>query len=133
MEHNSPSGVPQPKLVIPVAPENVITTAATSPPDNPFDPSRLRLSQDFGGKIGVKKLLNTVRTCKPVNQWFFRTHPDATYRLPTYVVELKDERETYLVNPKLWPLLPGDTIPKLLITGINRQDVLFLWPIRLPN
>jgi hypothetical protein len=51
------------------------------------------------------------------------------------VVELKEERETYLVAPALWPELAGESTfsPRVLHTAVNRQGVVFLWPIRLPG
>lgn len=100
---------------------------------NAFDPSRLRLSQDFAGSTGVKKHYTTIPVRKPGKQDFVRTHPDPGYRLETAVLELKEERETYLVDPSLWEELPSELTPKVLITFINRQKVLSIWPIRLPG
>ena len=107
--------------------------AAIEASTNPFDPSHLRLSQNFAGSTGVKKHYTTIPVRKPGRQDFIRTNPDPAYRLETAVLELKEERETYLVDPSLWNELPGELIPKLLITYINRQKVLCLWPIRLPG
>jgi hypothetical protein len=102
---------------------------------NPFDPANLRLSQDFSAQLGVKKALLTVPVRKPDKAWFVRVHPDEGYRLQTAVLELKEERETYLVAQPLWPELAAEATfsPRLLLTAINRQGVLFLWPIRLPG
>jgi hypothetical protein len=102
-------------------------------PADPFDPSRLRLSQDFAATIGVKKALVTVPVRKPDRQSFVQVHPDPAYRLETVVLELKEERETYLVEPGLWSELPNEVVPKLIVTAINRQGVVFLWPVRLPG
>ena len=101
--------------------------------DTSFDPSRLRLSQNFAESVGVKKALLTVPVRKPGRQDFVRVHPDESYRLETAVLELKEERETYLVDPDIWHELPGEIVPKVLFTTINRQGVLTLWPIRLPG
>ena len=98
-----------------------------------FDPGRLRLSQNFAESAGVKKALITVPVRKPGRQDFVRTHPDPLYRLETAVLELKEDRETYLVEPDLWNELPGEIVPKVLFTTINRQGVLSIWPIRLPQ
>src|SRR5262245_16565432 len=102
---------------------------------NPFDPASLRLSQDFAAGLGVKKALLTVPVRKPDKAWFVRVHPDEAYRLQTCVLELKEERETYLVSPALWADLAGEPnfSPRLLSTAVNRQGVLFLWSIRLPG
>jgi hypothetical protein len=108
-------------------------TAAPRPSEDPFDVRRLRLSQDFTATVGLKKALLTVPVRKPSRQDFIRVHPDESMRLETAVLELKDERETYLVERSLWTELPGDIIAKVLFTAITRQGVLFLWPIRLPG
>ena len=100
---------------------------------DPFDPSRLRLSQNFAEMVGVKKALLTVPVRKPNRQDFIRVHASPDYRLETAVLELKDERESYLVDPALYSELPGEIAPKVLFTVINRQGVLMLWPIRLPG
>ena len=71
-------------------------------PDDQFDLARLRLSQDFAGQIGVKKAIITVPVRKPQRQWFIRAHPDPSWRLETAVLDVTDERETYLVEPELW-------------------------------
>src|SRR5271157_42012 len=107
----------------------------TKPEANPFDLASLRLSQDFASAVGVKKLVTTIPVKKPSKEWFVRTHPDPAYWLQTAVLELKEDRETYLVAPGLWPGLADETTfsPRLLVTAINRQGVLFIWPIRLPG
>jgi hypothetical protein len=102
---------------------------------DPFDLASLRLSQDYASAVGVKKLTTTVPVKKPSREWFVRTHPDPAYRLQTAVLELKEDREVYLVAPGLWPGLASETTfsARLLVTSINRQGVPFLWPIRLPG
>ena len=62
-------------------------------------------------------------------------HPDASYRLQTLVLELKEDREVYLIAPALWPELATEANikPKLLATAVNRQNVLFLWELNLPR
>lgn len=101
---------------------------------DPFaDLGKLRLSQDFAATVGVKKLLTTVPVRKPTGQEFIRVHPHEAYRLQTAVLELKDERETYLIAPELWPELSGELKPVALFTAINRQGVVFLWPVKLPG
>jgi hypothetical protein len=105
----------------------------TSSLDDVFNPERLRLSQNFENAIGVKKVLTAVPVRKPDRQSFIRVHPDPAYRLETAVLELKAERETYLVEPCLIPDLPGEVIAKVLFTAVTGQGVVFLWPIPLPD
>jgi hypothetical protein len=101
--------------------------------DNPFDPSHLRLSQNFSATVGVKKRLTVIQVRKPGKQDFIRVNPDLDYCLQTALLEFKDDGEVYLVDPALWPDLPGELIPKVLYLTINRQGVIRLWPIRLPD
>jgi hypothetical protein len=105
-----------------------------SGPD-PFDPESLRLSADFGAGIGVKKVLLAVPVRKPDKGWFVRVHPDPAYRLPTAVIELKEDRETYLVDRGLWPDLVTESTfsPRALFTAVNRNGAVFVWPVRLPG
>jgi hypothetical protein len=87
--------------------------------------------------MGVRKALLSVPVRKPDKSWFVRVHPDPAYRLQTAVVELKEDRggETFLVAPALWPDLATEATfaPRALFTAVNRQGVVFLWPIRLPG
>lgn len=103
---------------------------------DPFDLGRLRLSQDFTQGLNVKKTLTNIPVKKPEKTWWVQTHPDEAYRLPTMVLELKADGETYLVAPELHPHLMGESafVPRLLVTGIARpNDVIFIWPIALPG
>src|SRR5262245_16058478 len=112
----------------------VTDLTVTKQPD-PFDPASLRLTQDFAANLGVKKALVTVPVRKPDKTWFVRVHPDQTYSVETMVLELKEEREVYLVTRPLWGQLATESAvsPRVIVTAINRQGVLFLWPVRLPG
>jgi hypothetical protein len=100
---------------------------------DPFDLSNLRLSQSFIETARVKKLCTTVPVRKPNPQDWVRVHPGSEYRDNFAVIELKDEREEYVVATPLIPELIGELVNKTLYTTINRQGVLFLWPVRLPD
>jgi hypothetical protein len=103
------------------------------PPDDPFDLSRLRLNPSFVEMAGVKKLITTVPVRKPNKQDFVRVHPAAEYRENFLMIDLQDDRrEEYLVDTSLAAELTGETVMKTIFTAINRQGVLFLWPVRLP-
>ena len=99
---------------------------------DPFDPANLRLDQSFTETVGVKKLRLTIPVRKPSPQDFVRVHPDPTYRENFPIIELKDEREEYIVTAALVPELANEFVTKTLFTAINRQGTLFLWPVRLP-
>src|SRR5262245_16706130 len=93
-----------------------------APPD-PFDPARLRLSQDFAATVGVKKALLTVPVRKPDKAWFVHVHASDDYRIETAVIELKEDREVYLVAPELWSALSTEATfgPRAFFTAITRQ------------
>jgi hypothetical protein len=109
---------------------NIFSDAAADP--DPFDPAALRLDQSFIETAGVKKLLLTVPVRRPNPQDFVRVHADPSYRDTFAVVELRDDRETYLLTPAIAHALPGEFTMATLYTAINRQGVLQLWPVKLP-
>lgn len=108
-----------------------------APPEaaDPFDPARLRLTQDFASTVGVKRLSLTIPVRKPSREWWITVHPDEGFRVQTGLLELKEDREIYLIDPDLWPELAAEATfgPRALFTAQNRQGVVFLWPIRLPG
>jgi len=117
----------EPQTVVPE------TTVPQAPAPDPFNPTNLRLSQSFVETAGVKKLLTTVPVRKPSPQDFVRVHPDPAYRENFPIIELKDEREEYIVVADLVPTLVGEFVTKTLFTAINRQGTVFFWPVRLPS
>ena len=96
--------MPKPMLQVTDAPDN------TNAPLDPFDPQNLRLSQSFTETVGVKKLLTTVPVRKPGPQDFVRVHPSREYREDFPIIELKDEREEYIVTAALVPELAGEFV-----------------------
>jgi hypothetical protein len=109
------------------------TAAASTPPDPFTDLSQIRLDQSFTDACGVKKLLTTIPVRKPLAQDFVRVHPDEAYRGNFPIIDLKNEREIYLVTRQMAPSLVGECVPAILFTAINRQGVVFIWPVRLPG
>jgi hypothetical protein len=107
-------------------------TTPTDPAPDPFDLGSLRLNASFIETAGVKKLLTTVPARKPSPQDFVRVHPSPDYRENFAMIDLKDDRQDYLVRPEILPDLAGEVVYKTIFTAINRQGVVFLWPIRLP-
>ena len=68
---------------------------------DPFDPARLRLSQDFAAMAGVRKVLTVVPCRKPHRHEFVRVRPGEDWRLETGMFEDKVNRDVYLVAPAL--------------------------------
>lgn len=100
---------------------------------DPFDLSRLRLSQDFASKLGVKKELVAVPVSKRHRQEWFRVHSDPAMRFTTTLLEWKDDGQYYLVDPAVAPELSGEVFPAELFVTINRNGDLNLWPVKLPG
>jgi hypothetical protein len=101
---------------------------------NPFDDlESLRISQDFVGQAAAKKLLTTVPIGKPGKQSFVRTRPEPGFRMDFPCLELREDRELYIVSRDFAPLIPEDVTYRTLFTTMSRQGVLSLWPVRLPS
>jgi hypothetical protein len=100
--------------------------------DDPFDLAKLRVSQDFLESTPVKKLLSTIPVRKPGAQDFIRVHPSPKYRDLVTILDLKEDRENYVVNLEAAPELKGECFAATLFTAITRSGVLFLWPVRVP-
>jgi hypothetical protein len=99
---------------------------------NPTDLKSLRLRQDFVATAGVKKLLTKVPVRKPNPQDFVRVHPSEEYRMDMLAIVRKEERETFIVARDLQRELLHEASLNTIYTGVNRQGVVFLWPVRLP-
>ena len=107
--------------------------AGPAPADAFTDLTALRLDQSYADIVGVKKLLMTVPVRKPHSQEFVRTHPE--FRLPgAALIELKDDRELFLITPAVAVQLPQtDFTLKDLFLTLSRQNVLFVWPVPVPT
>jgi len=98
-----------------------------------LDLDQFRLPQNFADVIGVAKILTKIPVRKPDRQAFIRVHPDPAYQLQTSLLELKEEREFYLIGPGALASCANEVIPTLLYLAITRFGNLFLWPVRLPS
>ena len=116
-------------IVAATDPEEETTT--TTP--DPFSPENLRLSQSFNEMVGVKKILTTVPVRKPGAQDFVRVRLGAEYRENFPIIDLKDDREEFVVTTALVPELLSEIVNKTLYLSINKQGTVFFWPVRLPS
>ena len=108
-------------------------TGESTPAEADFDPRSLTLSQNFVAMVGVKKETMRVAISKPPPQLFFATHADPSWRIQIAALELKEDRETFVVAPGLVEELSGEWAPKVLVPCQTRQGGFYLWPIRLPG
>jgi hypothetical protein len=107
---------------------------ADEAPD-PFDPARCRRPAADDAALGVRELLVSVPYRPPSREQFIRVHPDPAYRCPGGLIELKDDGESYWVDPALWPHLAGEPtfVRRLIVTTVTRQALAFLWGLQLPG
>lgn len=98
--------------------------------DNRIDISSLRLPQNFGANLGVRKVLTTVRVHKPRPDTYFRVHP--TVFFDAYVYEDKESREKYLVVPEVVGEINLARASRLFL-AVDSKGNPFLVPVPLPR
>ena len=112
---------------------NETTTVATGSTQKSSPFSSLRLAQNFGESLGVKKVLSTVQVCKPGKDRFFRAHKSPDMVFPAMLLENKATSEVYLVSAQIAGVLGNLVRPVELHAAIDRQGNPFLIPVPLPD
>ena len=97
------------------------------------DLEAIRLSPDVAATAGTREVLLHVPVRKPIRREFVRVHPGGEMQIEIGIFDDREEREIFFVVPELREELLGEIKPVLLATAINRQSVLFLWPVQLPD
>lgn len=98
----------------------------------PIDFGQFALSQNFGAQIKVTKKLTTVPVRKPSKTQWFRIHRE--YKLDALLLKYGDSGDDfYLVIPSLAHQLVYLAQAFKLVVGVDRQGVVFVWPLRLPD
>jgi hypothetical protein len=110
-------------------PDLKLIEAAAS--DDPYDLGRLRITPEMLEATVVKKLLTTVPMRKPADQDFVRVHPSPQYRETLAFIDLKEDRELYIVDLAAVPELRSECFFATIFTAITRTGVLFLWPVKV--
>lgn len=98
-----------------------------------FDLSAIRLTQNYGETLSVRRQITHVPVRKPLKTEFFRVRPEEEWRLQTMILEIKSESEIYLLTPDLWDIVPEIVRPAVLHVAIDRRNNLFLIPVPLPG
>jgi hypothetical protein len=106
-------------------------TPALEAPD-PFAPERFRIDP-AGISAAAEKVLIRIPVRKPNRQEFFRTRAGQEHQLTCAVVELKDERETYLVAPEIFRLIARETRLVTVRVCANVSGAAFLWAVPAPT
>ena len=112
---------------------NQTTAVTTGSTQEPSAFSSLRLTQNFGETLGVKKVLTTVPVGRPSKDRFFRAHPLPSWVFPAWILENKAAGETYLVSEEVASALGDQVRPVELYAAVDRQNNPFLIPIPLPG
>lgn len=94
--------------------------------------SGLRLPQGFDVSSEVKKQLLSIPVRKPDRHWFVRVHPEESHRMVCGIIELREEREVYVVHQSMVDGLRLEMKVVQLYLAVSRTGTVFLWPIRLP-
>jgi hypothetical protein len=96
-----------------------------------YDPEKLRLKSNLEASVAKTVILTLSVRSNPPKQDFVRTHP--TLRLDVALLELKEEREFYLVRPEMYAELAEEIISVRLYLTATRLGGIFLWAVRLPS
>jgi hypothetical protein len=122
-EPTSPPPAPAPSVLL----NPTVTTA------DMFDLDNLRLGQDFAETAGLRPLLTTVPVRRVDGQEFIRVRPGEEHRMVAGILNLKSEGELFIVTKAMIPELIGEFVYAQLNTAINRQGVVFILLVRLPD
>lgn len=98
-----------------------------------FNIESLRLPASYGHTFGVKKVLTTVPVGKPQKSRFFRVHPDSDMSFDVLLLEDKENRDHYMLEPSAAQVIASLIRPTTLRTAIDRHNNVFLIPVPLPG
>ena len=98
-----------------------------------FDLNALRLQRNVGDGFVVKRQITRVPVRRAAKDEFFQVRPDAGWRMPTMILEQKEEGVTYLLAPSACDLLPELQRAVTLVAAIDRRGNPFLVPVPLPG
>lgn len=98
-----------------------------------MDIESLVLSQDFSTMAAVKKTILKVPIGKPPPQTWLQINANPDWQKSLPMIELKVEREHFVVAPAMRDELASEWTAKLLVAIITRGGAIMFWPIRLPG
>lgn len=98
-----------------------------------YDINALRLPQNFGESLGVRKILTNVAVGKPGGDRFFRVHPAELMKFNALIYEDKASRESYLIAPSVADPFGRLAKAVMLHLAVDRRGTPFLIPVALPS
>ena len=112
--------------------EKVIDIAA--PKGNFFKQlDKFRLDQNYAEMLGIEKRPTRIPVRRPKKQEWFMVHPNPAFHYPLPLIHDELDNEFYLFNPELVVVGIDELVRKQLYYTINRQNVVFLWPVKMPD
>lgn len=98
-----------------------------------IDLDELRMDQDFSNDLSVTKVLTTIPIQKPARDTFFMVRSGPEWCVTVGTLELKAERETYIVHPKAADYVRDLIVVVILYLAITRDGNIFLIPVKMPK
>ena len=98
-----------------------------------IDLDRIRLPQDYQNTPAAKRLHTDISVRRPSKTEFFRVFDDEKYTAQAAIIELKEERESYLVDVDLLSDLSDYAVPVQVCVVMTRMQSLLIWPVKLPQ
>jgi len=99
---------------------------------NPFDPALFATSATAAA-TGTKKMLTHCRVGKPSRTSFVRASDRPEDTMQAFVLEIKEDSETYLLTPDVAAALPSLAFFVSLTVAVDRQGNPFLWMAKQPG
>jgi hypothetical protein len=122
------------KPIEPLPQESTNPAESQTPDQDKFSIANIRLPQNFHDLAAVKQVRISVGIGKPGKSEFFMAHPGESYSVDIAMLEFEEDRkELYVLSRALWQEHASDMRPKRIVTLINRQGGIKLWPIGLPG
>jgi hypothetical protein len=92
-------------------------------PQDPFAPERFQIAQDYTAHVGGTKQITRVPVGRPDSQLWFHVNPDSAFTVDVALLDLRNERETYIVKPALAIEVPTEVVTKRLYQYVTRQGM----------
>lgn len=131
-EQGPPPEIPPKDEVEPVKPALKVKDATVAMFEN------ARITQDVSPQEIGSKQIETIPVKKPAKEVWFQTHRDSRqYWYQSYVIELKEENDTYFLEPAVAAELVANgeqmVSRKMLVLSCTRAGTPFIWPIGMPS
>ena len=112
-----------------------LSPIATAIPQSPalVDISSLRITTNFGDRMGVKKILINVPVGKPNKSTFFRVRDGQDWEFPAYTFDKKEVNEKYILSPAMAEIVPESVRAVRIYAAVDRRGNPMLIPLPLPG